>query len=59
VCLIRARQFAEAETALLSARQSLASLSDDHAWRRQADDRLSDLYRRWGRPDEARKYRSR
>ncbi|MGW8267717.1 MAG: tetratricopeptide repeat protein, partial [Longimicrobiales bacterium] len=53
-CLGRVGRFAEGETELLAALQTVeAALGTDHPRNERIRSRLAELYRAWGRPDEA------
>lgn len=53
-CLGRTGRFAEGERELLAALQTVeASLGPDHPRNESIRGRLSDLYRAWGKPEEA------
>lgn len=58
-CLGEMGEFAEAEAALLEARQTLEPLQDAQTRRwTTVHERLAELYESWGRPDQAERFRS-
>jgi serine/threonine protein kinase len=58
-CLVEARRFAEAEPLLLEAHRILIDKrGESHAYTKTTRERLTTMYDRWGKPEQAAQYRA-